>query len=247
MIKTGLNLGAIVTAKAVYDAVFKRLKRPDYSLVPGLYDYARYGYLLPRELIMFRSKRAMLEGYYYPATNPLGLVLFVHGCKSGADDYLPIYYYLVKNGFSVFSYDGTGVYSSEGKSCVGFCQTLIDVESAITFIQKDKRFKKMPLFLLGHSCGGYAVNSVLALKKGITACASIAAVNDAYKIVLQKGNEYAGELASKGFPKEFLDTYQIFLFGKYTEYNSLRGINSVKIPVLVAHGMQDKTIDFKSQ
>ena len=190
MIKTGLNLGAIIGAKTVYDSIFKHLRRPDYSLTPGLYDYARYGYLLPRELIMFKSKRVMLEGYYYKANSPIGLVLFVHGFKSGADDYLPIYYYLVKNGFSVFSYDGTGVYSSEGKSMIGFCQTLIDAESAITFVQKDKRFKKMPLFLLGHSCGGYAVNSVLALKKGITACASIAAVNDAYKIVLQKGFEF---------------------------------------------------------
>ena len=247
MIKTGLSLGAIITAKKVYDGVFKRLKRPDYSLTPGLYDYSRYGDLLKRELIEFKSKRVMLEGYYYKAEKPLGLVLFVHGFKSGADDYLPIYYYLVKNNFSVFSYDGTGVYSSEGHSMIGFCQTLVDVESAITFLQKDKRFKKMPLFLLGHSCGGYAVNSVLALKKGIKACASIAAVNDAYKIVLEKGYQYAGELASSGFPKEFLDVYQRLLFGKYTEYNSLRGLNSVKIPMLVAHGVNDKTIDYNSQ
>ena len=247
ILKTGLSLGAIVASKKVYDAIFQRLKRPDYSLKPGLYDYARYGYLLPRELIMFPSKRVMLEGYYYPAPNSLGLVLFVHGFKSGADDYLPIYYYLVKNGFSVFSYDGRGVYSSEGKSQVGFCQTLIDCESAVTFLQKDKRFKKMPLFLLGHSCGGYAVNSVLALKKGIKACASFAAVNNAYTIVLEKGYQYAGELAAEGFPKEFLDTYQRILFGKYTEYDSLKGLNSVKIPMLVAHGMSDETIDFTSQ
>ena len=247
MIKTGLNLGAIIASKTLYDSIFKRLKRPDYSLKPGLYDYSRYGYLLPRELIMFPSKRVQLEGYYYKAEKPLGLVLFVHGFKSGADDYLPIYYYLVKNNFSVFSYDGRGVYSSEGKNCVGFCQTLIDVESAITFLQKDKRFKKMPLFLLGHSCGGYAVNSVLALKKNIKACASIGAMNDAYKIVLEKGLQYGGELVSKGFPKEFLDTYQGYLFGKYTEYTSLKGLNSVTIPILVAHGLNDETIDLKTQ
>ena len=247
MIKTGLSLGAIITSKKVYDAIFKRLKRPDYSLMPGLYDFHRYGDLLKRQLIEFKSKRVTLEGYYYPVEKPLGLVLFVHGFKSGADDYLPIYYYLVKNNFAVFSYDGTGVYSSEGRSMVGFCQTLIDVESAITFLQKDKRFKKMPLLLMGHSCGGYAVNSVLALKKGIKACASFAAVNNAYKIVLEKGYQYAGELASQGFPQEFLDTYQRLLFGKYTEYDSLKGVNATKAPVFIAHGMNDETIDFKSQ
>ena len=105
----------------------------------------------------------------------------------------------------------------------------------------------MPLFLLGHSCGGYAVNSVLSLKKGIKACASIAAVNNAYKILLEKGYQYAGDIATQGFPQEFLDTYQSILFGKYTEYDSLKGLNSVKIPMLVAHGMQDETIDFNSQ
>ncbi len=247
VLQTGLSLGAIIASKKLYDTIFQRLKRPDYALTPGLYDYARYGYLLPRELIMFPSKRVNLEGYYYPAQNSLGLILFVHGFKSGADDYLPIYYYLVKNGFSVFSYDGRGVYSSEGKSMVGFCQTLIDCESAVTFLQKDKRFKKMPLFLLGHSCGGYAVNSVLALKKGIKACASIASVNNAYTIVLEKGYQYGGDIASEGFPKEFLNTYQRLLFGKYTEYSSLQGLNSVKIPMLVAHGMSDETIDYKTQ
>ena len=247
MIKTGLNIGAIITAKKVYDSIFKRLKRPDYSLIPGLYDYSRFGDLLHRELIEFESRGVTLEGYYYKANHPLGLVIFVHGFKSGADDYLPIYYYLIKNNFSVFSYDGCGVYSSHGKSMVGFCQTLIDCESAISFVQKDKRFKRMPIFLLGHSCGGYAVNSVLALKKGITACASIAAVNDAYKIVLEKGYQYGGDLASKGFPEDFLDNYQRLLFGKYTEYNSLIGLNSVKIPMLVAHGLKDQTIDFKTQ
>lgn len=248
MIKTGLSLGAIITSKKIYDAIFKRLKRPDYSLTPGLYDYHRYGDLLNRQMIEFKTKKKVtLEGYYYPVEKPLGLVLFVHGFKSGADDYLPIYYYLVKNNFAVFSYDGTGVYSSEGRSMVGFCQTLLDVESAITFLQKDKRFKKMPLFLLGHSCGGYAVNSVLAIKKGIKACASFAAVNNAYTIVLEKGFQYAGELAAEGFPKEFLDTYQRILFGKYTEYSSLLGVNSTKIPVFIAHGMNDETIDFKTQ
>ena len=242
--KTGLTIAAIITAYTVYHKIFGRTERPDYKINPGLFDYDKVKDELPRTEMTFKSKKETLNAYYYECKKPIGLVVLVHGFKSGSDAYLPITMYLVKNGFNVFTYDGTGVYESTGKYTVGFSQGLVDLDYALQFVKSRRDMSRYPLFLLGHSCGGFAVNAVLNLHKDVKACASIAAVNDCYKLLLDMGYRYGGEMTNQGLPKEFLDEYQRMLFGKYCDLTSLMGVNSVKIPVLIAHGNSDETISF---
>lgn len=244
--KAGLDLTTMVVAKKAYDIFFKRYERPDYRITPGLINYELYKNMLPREELYFESRNADLKGYYYPA-NSNNLIILAHGFHSGADDFLPIIYYLNKNGFDVFTYDAKGTYDSKGKSTDGFCRFLIDLESAIKYVQKNKKYKGKDLFLLGHSCGGFAVTAVLNIVKGIKACASISGFNNGYTLLMEKGSQYAGELATQGVHKDFLDYYQKHLFGKYINYLGINGINKSKIPVFLAHGMEDEVIDYDLQ
>ncbi len=244
---TGMSMASVVGAMALYDSFFQRYNRPDYSLKPGIYCYERAKDVVEREEFFFPANDVNLKGYYYPAQNSSGLVVVSHGLHAGADDYLPIIIYMVQNGFSVFAYDGRGTYDSEGSSTVGLCQALVDLDCALGYIQKTDKYKDMPLFLIGHSCGGYAATSVLSLKKNIKACAAIAPPNNCYTLIREKGYQYGGILASEGLPRIFLDAYQFILFGDYTECNGVKGINSVDIPVLVAHGVDDKIISFGGQ
>ena len=245
--KTGLTIGGVIGAIKIYNTIFKRYNRPDYKTSPGLYYYERVKDILRRKEMSFVSKHNKLNAYYYETPNPYGLVVLVHGFHSGSDEYLPIIIYLVKNGFNVFTYDGTGTYESEGKSLVGFSQGLVDLDYALEFIKNNKLLSKFPLFLLGHSCGGFAVNAILNKRTNVKAVASIAAVNNCYKLILEKGYQYAGNNAGEGLPKVFLDEYQKILFGDYTKYVSTDGINNVRIPILLAHGISDETIDFELQ
>jgi pimeloyl-ACP methyl ester carboxylesterase len=167
-------------------------------------------------------------------------VVLAHGFHAGADDYLPLIEAVVDRGFSVLTYDVTGVYSSEGDSGIGMCQSLCDLDRVLTFAGKDERFASMPKFVLGHSWGGYAAASVLALHGEIKGAALIAPMNNGTTIMLEKGEEYAGKIAYTAKP--IFAGYQRMLFGDYVNYNGVVGINSTKAPVLIAQGTLDTVI-----
>lgn len=244
---TGMSIAAVLAAVAVYDSCFPRYERPDYAVYPGMYCYERAASFVTREEFYYPAGDVRLKGYYYPAEQPYGLVVVSHGLHAGADDYLPLIVELVRGNFSVFAYDGRGTYDSEGDSTVGMCQALADLDETLNYLSSSARFRSLPLFLVGHSCGGYAATSVLSLHKNVKACAAIAAPNNCYTLILEKGEQYAGALASAGLPRIFLDVYQKILFGKYAECSGVKGINSTKIPVLLAHGTEDKVISFTRQ
>lgn len=241
----GISAVAIAAHISVYDKVFERYERPDYTLKPGMYCIDRYSNSLQRELVEFYSNDILLQGYYYKANRSKGLVILAHGIHSGADDYLPIVSYLLENRYSVFNFDYKGTYDSKGDSCVGMCESLVDLDNALKFLNEDVRFKKMDKFLIGHSWGGYAVTSVLALHDNIKACASIAGMRDGYTMIIEKGSQYAGKMAL--ISKPVLDVYQRYLFKDYVEYNAIKGINKNNIPILIAHGVEDEVIDFELQ
>lgn len=244
---TGLSTAAIIGAVFGYDAIFGRYSRPDYSLTPGVCCFPRVQSKLKRELKSFNSDKVKLQGYYYPAKSPKGLTVVCHGIHAGADDYLPIIEYMVGSGYSVFAFDYKGTYDSEGDSTVGMCESLVDLDHALDYIESTREFRGLPITLIGHSWGGYAAASVLSLHKSVAACAAIAAPNNGYTLILEKGEQYGGQLASEGIPEVFLNVYQKFLFGKYTKFDAVKGINSTSIPVLIAHGDSDSVIDIDRQ
>lgn len=243
---SGLSSGTIIAAKEIYDSCFDRYDKKELNTIYGEFDYSRVAHKLDRQLFNFYSGKIKLQGYFYPSEKSKGLVVVSHGMHAGADDYLPIIEYLVKNNYSVFTYDCKGTYNSDGDSTVGMITPLVDLDNALNFIKSDSYLSNQPLFLLGHSWGGYASTAVLSLHKNIKACAAIAPFNSGYTLIYEKGEQYAGPLAG-GIPKVFLDAYQKILFKNYTKYDAVKGINSTNIPVLIAHGDKDSVIDFNRQ
>ena len=242
--EAGMTPVAAASAKKVYDSFFKRYERPDYGLEAGVYCMARTN-AERKELEIMRGG-VKLKGYFYPAKRSRGTVVLAHGIHAGADDLLPLALKFVRNGYDVLSYDGTGTYDSEGEGTVGLCQALVDLNGVLNYVKESGSFRK-PLFLTGHSCGGYAVTSVLALHGGISACAAIAPPNNCFTLILEKGRQYAGGLAANELSREFLNAYQKRLFGDFSGCSGVKGINSVDIPVLVAHGLNDKVITLGKQ
>lgn len=239
--KAAVNAGHI----AIYDKIFNRHDRPDYSVVPGIVCIDRLDKSIQREEISFYSNNALLKGNYFTCDNPKGLVLMAHGIHAGGDDYLNIVLYFLKNNFNVFSFNYQGIYESEGDSCVGFCQSLIDVNNAIEYISNSEKYNKFPLFLFGHSWGAYAVASVLSLQKNVKGCASIAGMNNGSTMMMDKAEQYVGDFADNSRP--YIDAYQNQLFKDYVNYNAVKGINSINAPVIVAHGVDDKVIVIDKQ
>ncbi len=246
----GIEYGKIFAAKQIYSSFFKRYEKKDLFRIYGEFDYSRVKDKIKRKLFNFDTDTDTLQGYFYTAENSKGLVVVCHGMRSGADDYLPFIMYFVSNGYSVFTYDCKGTYASGGDSTVGMCTPLIDLDYAIRYIKNNNDLSKYPLFIFGHSWGGYAATSVLSIHKNIKAVAAIAPFNDAYTLIEDKGMQFTGPFSDnliRGFPKAFLEVYQKHLFNDYTKYTAVKGINSTDIPVLIAHGERDFIISFNGQ
>ncbi len=249
-LRTGLKVGTILGAKAAYDAIFKRYEKKDIHTIFGEFDYSRVQERLPRTAFFFPSGRWKLQGYFYPCYGAKGMVVVCHGMHAGADDYIPFIEFFVRNGYAVFTYDCQGTYASEGDSTVGMCTPLVNLDHALTYIQNDSQLSRYPLFLFGHSWGGYAATSVLSIHKQIRGCAVVAPFNSGYTLFVEKGEQYTSAFSDMlpfDFPKEFLNVYQTLLFRDYTRYSAVQGINSTDIPVYIAHGKRDYVISFDHQ
>lgn len=249
-LRTGLQAGTILGAKAAYDSFFKRYEKRDINKIFGEFDYSRVEGRLPRTTFFFPSGRWKLQGYFYPCNDAKGMVVVCHGMHAGADDFIPFIEFFVRNGYAVFTYDCQGTYASEGDSTVGMCTPLVNLDHALTYIKKNKKLAQYPLFLFGHSWGGFAATSVLSLHKNIRACAAVAPFNSGHTLLAEKGDQYMEPFADMvrfDFPKEFINIYQTLLFKDYTKYNAVEGINSTDVPVYIAHGNRDFVISFGHQ
>ena len=228
---------SLLFVKSQLDRLFVRTNLPEYSRYL-LYTDAEDQY--SRELLSFISGKNQLQGYLYGAENKKGVVILSHGMGSGAESYLAETLYFVDHGYQVFSYDNTGCHRSEGESCIGFPQSVLDLDAALTYLEGEARFDGLPRFLYGHSWGGYAVTAVLAFHHEITACVSVAGFDQPMSMLLEWGKAAQGTAAYVLYPYTYL--YQLFLFGKNANLSAIDGINSTDTPVLLLHGSADSIV-----
>ncbi len=236
-----INASVVKAAVSAHDAVFPRHERPDYRTYAGQYCASRIP-SLRGEPLWIASGNNRLRAHLYSANAPRGLVVFAHGIRAGADEYLPIFAYLVNAGYSVLAHNVTGTYESEGSSTVGMCQSLVDMDRVLDYVEAEPALQALPLFTMGHSWGAYAALSVLALGHPVRAAAGIAAMYNATEAMRERGAQYVGPLARITDP--ILLLYQKLLFGDYADVDTIAGINTSGIPVLVVHGKEDEVISY---
>jgi dipeptidyl aminopeptidase/acylaminoacyl peptidase len=227
----------------VYNSIFSRVERPNYDLTPGLVDFeeVKEKHNISRELFSIKSNKETLQGYYYTNDDPKGLIVMSHGLNDGADGLLAITLFFINNGYNVFSYDGTGCYSSSGNSCNGFSQSLIDLENVLYFLNEQPKFSSQKKLLFGYSWGGYASTSIFNLiDENIYGSVAVSAYYDAKNLIYNKGKEYVGFLATLGKP--VLDMIIKNRFKEYVNYDSISGINKTSTPFYIIHGTKDSTI-----
>ncbi len=231
-------LGIIFSVINLY--LFRRVKRPDYSITAGEYCLNKMRSPLKRKDFFYRAGDSLLKGYFYPSQNSDKLIILCHGFRSGADDFLPLIKELLALNYNVFSYDVTATFDSKGRSLVGMQEWLIDLDNTLNYIKNSEEFKHFKLYLIGHSLGGYAVLSILSFHKNIRGVVALAPVNDAGTLMIETARLKIGGVAY--LAKPFFDFIKVVGFGKYSKYNSLTGINSTTIPVLLVQGDKDRIL-----
>lgn len=232
-----LLLIAYFVVKKIIDKIFKRVEQPKFS---SLIQFKEIQKEYPQELIKFPSGDCMLQGYLLGRENTKGLVVVVHGLGGGAEGYITPIRYFVDRGYQVFAYDNTGYHLSEGKNCVGLPQAVEDLDAALTFIENEERFSGIPVYLFGHSWGGYSVGAILRSNHKIKAVVSVAGFSDPNRMIVEWAKRVAGKWAYLAMP--FMKVNQRLSFGKKMDITAVDGINKAGIPVLLVHGSEDVTV-----
>lgn len=230
---------AFVAIKINFDDIFARTVEKE--LTASLrYEDVKDRY--ERELFSFESGENTLQGYLYGASNTKGLVVLSHGIGGGAENYFSESLYFVEHGYQVFAYDNTGCYQSEGKNSIGLPQSVVDLDAALDFIEGEERFSGLPVYLLGHSWGAYAVTSVFNYEgHDVAAAVSVAGFNDPATMVLEWCRDMMGKPLTF-LLRPYLYIYQTIGFGEVFGYTAVGGINNTDTPVLLIHGDADTTI-----
>jgi alpha-beta hydrolase superfamily lysophospholipase len=140
-----------------------------------------------REEVRFNSNGNALQGFIYGKTNSNGLIVISNEIGGTADSYFPLIMYFVDNGWRVFAFNNTGVGGSEGDGIRGLTQSVIDLDNALTYIEKTDAFNGLPVMLVGHSLGGYAVCAILNYNHNVKAVASFAGFNNSSEIFKEQG------------------------------------------------------------
>jgi dienelactone hydrolase len=193
-----------------------------------------------RKTVYFNSGSNLLQGFIYGASNNNGLIILSQGLGNTADHYLAMVLYFVDRGWRVFAYNNTGVSGSEGDSVRGLTQSLFDIDAALDFVNDSDELKNLPIMLIGHSWGGFAVCTVLNYDRNINAVVSFAGFNNGSEVIDELAVLRAGRIY-------YLLSNQVRdierrLFGDAVKLTAVDGINKASIPVMIVQSSDDDVI-----
>lgn len=237
-----VTAGASYTiVRKVYNDTYKRVKLEKYT------DNLRYADVkdrYPRRGITFISGDNRLQGYIYGDYDADKMIVMAHGLYNSQEKYLGMIRALVDRGWTVFAFDNTGVCESEGKNGKGLVQAVLDLDSALTFIENDPELSRKRIYLIGHSQGGFAVCAVLNFDHNIAGVVSISGFTTTYQVQSEHGRHLYGSISVIMNP--FIALEEKRRFRKYSGISSIEGINRSDIPVLIMHGTGDDFVDYNS-
>ena len=232
---------SLIVVQILFNDIFARTA----PSVPGLTSHLLYEDVADRydrEPVSFLSGKNRLTGHLYGTENREGLVVISHGLGGGEGSYLSEALYFVDHGYQVLCYSNTGCWDSEGKNCGGLNQSVLDLDAALTWVEGESRFDGVPVYLYGHSWGGYAVAAIFHFDHDITASASVAGFNKAMPMILEWGEGMMGPLVYAEYP--FIWINQKLTFGSAFELTAVDALNRTDTPVLILHGDEDATVGF---
>ncbi len=219
-----------------------------HGVVMGRYDYDKYSseyYLVysdvkdkyQRRAFQFESGENTLFAYHYGEGNDKGVIIVAPGHTDANDIKLYEIRYFVDAGYQVICFDYTGCYTSGGKVFGGYTQAVRDLDALLDYIENSGDFADAPVYLFGHSLGGYATAAVLGMDHNIQAVVSASGFDTAEEQWQYSISKYTGFLypVIKPFNSLFID----IKYGDDKNLSAVDGINSTDIPVLVLSAQED--------
>lgn len=186
-------------------------------------------------IVYFASGRNRLTGLVLNEEGTKGLFILAHGMGTDIRYHLPELHYFAERGYKVFAFEYSGYRGSIGHF-FGFSQAVLDVKSAIEFIDDGT----LPVILAGHSMGAYAICAVLQ-------CTSRSVAKVIAYAPFYSPREAISEYA-KGFVKRgkllsgIIMGMQWVIFGKNANLSAAEGLIRSGTPALVLQGSEDEEV-----
>lgn len=127
---------------------------------------------------------------------------------------------------------------------MGLSQSVIDLDHALDYVESQEEFEDLPIFLYGHSWGGYAVTAILNYDHEIAGAISVAGYNTPMEMLVDWCKDEMGFMTYIEYPYIWL--YQKYLFGGASNLSAVEGINRTDTPVLIIHGDRDDVVPYDS-
>ncbi len=175
------------------------------------------------EVILTTNDGVLITGWYVPAMDEKGVVLFCHGNAGNVSDRLDSIKIFHDLGQSVLIFDYRGYGRSSGK--ISENGTYLDAEAAWDYLIRTKHKSSKDIVIFGRSLGG-AVAAETALRKG-PAC-----------LILESTFMSVPAIARKYYP-----WLPVGLIAKY-RYATLDKIDAIRCPKLIVHSKDDEIIPF---
>ena len=240
IIKTTKIVAPIIAVESIYHKMFDHRF---YS--PKFFSFADSDFPnLIKEKQTFKSNEGnTLKGYIYrqKSAQIQGIFVFSHGYGGGGHHcYLDLINAVTEEGFLVFAYDATANDESEGKSIHGFTQGMLDADKAISHIESLKKYKDLPLYLMGHSWGAYSVSNALDYHPRVKGLISLSGFNMSTSIFEANGELYAGDSSKEFYEK--IHAHEMDLFKELANHTAIDSFRSSKARICIIHAENDKTV-----
>ena len=182
----------------------------------------------------------LFGGFYFRGEKRYDrLVVFEHGMGCGHAAYMREVNYLTERGFTVYAYDHTGTYRSEGEHIGGFSQSLADLDKAISMLESHPEYKDADISVIGHSWGGFSTMNIAALHPKISHVVPMSGFISPKAIQAQ-------------FFKGFLKYYRKAMFNveqtalpEYCEFDGRKSLAESGVKALVIHSRDDSVVSFE--
>lgn len=225
-----LTLVLILDKKFFNKRLYKHriIKSPEYS------DFTN----LVKDPFEFDSNGITLRGFiYYKTKKSNKIVIFSPGFTAINEMYLSEIDLLTNLGYTVYIYDYTGSYKSDGKKFKGAPQVIIDLNNCIEYLKNN--IENCSITLFGHSMGAYASVNVLNYQK-VDKVIAVAPCNNIIDVIKDLMYEKVGRRILF-----LLTIYKILLYIRFKKYSSLstyKTLKYVNTKVLIVQGTDDKVV-----
>ena len=240
-------LGALLLycalSMAASAVVFRVLFARRTGLSPLRYTYLELHPDCPRTAFSFPSGQNTLSGYRYDAVNPKGLIVIVNGFGDGADAHLSEIAAFTEAGWSVVTWDATGVGSSGGRGTIGLQQSARDLAAFLSCYEQSGAWNGLPVMLYGHSAGAYAAAQNL-LHPAVCAAVCISGFDRPVSLMYEHAKRRVGFPAALQYP--FLALENVFLFGADANASARGAIDAGDTPVLIVGGDSDDLVPYEN-